>query len=61
MKRIVAEALVTCTSVEREFGESMVAEPDTRVHVVDETASPGAGVAVPLRVNVVDAPSEHLL
>src|SRR6266536_2348023 len=39
VKRSVAVALLTCTLVVKEFGESMVAEPETTVQLVEMMGS----------------------
>ena len=56
VSRKVAIAEDTCALVVKEWGESMVAVPDTTLQLV-ETIGCSPGVAVPLRGKVVEAPS----
>src|ERR1051326_5261938 len=63
VRRNVTDGLLTLTVVVKEPGVLMVAVPDpgTTLQVVVVTLSPGAGVAVPETVKLVEDPSEHLL
>ena len=56
VKRRVAEDDVTEAVVLRLLGAAMVAEPLTTDQVVEVTVSPGAAVALPVKLNVVAAP-----
>ena len=58
LSRSVAEADDTYAVVTREFGASMVANPLTTLHVVDEIGA-RPGVAEPFKAKVVTAPSVH--